>query len=72
MIDFKILHVCLRQSNLHLVCHETMRGASYVEYVKSSFSNVVMKILVIHKKGAISLTQFCDWVGEFVRHVMLT
>ena len=24
-------------------------------------------MLVIYKKRAISLTQFCDWVGEFVR-----
>ena len=40
-----------------------MTGASYVEYAKSSFSNRV-----------ISLTQFRDWVGEFVttRHVDIT
>ena len=24
-------------------------------------------MLVIYKKRAIFLTQFCDWVGEFVR-----
>ena len=58
---------CLRQSSVDLVCHETMTGASYVEYVKSSFCNGVIKMLVIYKKRAISLTQFCDWVGEFVR-----
>ena len=64
---FQSIATCLRQSSVHLVCHETMTGTSYVEYVKSSFSNRVIKMLVIYKKRAISLTQFSDWVGEFVR-----
>ena len=51
---------------MHLVCHERMAGAKYVEYVKSSFSNSVIKMLVIYQKRAISFTRFCNWVGEFV------
>ena len=64
---FQSIATCLKQSSVHLVCHETMTGASYVEYVKSSFSHRVIKMLVIYKERANSLTQFCDWVGEFVR-----
>ena len=63
---FQSIATCLKQSSVHLMCHETMTGASYVEYVKSSFSNRVIKMLLIYEKRLISLTQFCDWVGEFV------
>ena len=47
---FQSISTCLRQSSVHLVCHETMTEASYVEYVKSSFRNRVIKMLVIYKK----------------------
>ena len=57
---FHSIATCLRQSSVHLVHHETMTRASYVEYVKSCFSSRVTKMLVIYKKRAISLTQFCD------------
>ena len=64
---FQSIATCLRQSSVHLSCHEAMTGASYVEYVRPSFSNRVIKMLVIYKRRTISLTQFCDWVGEFLR-----
>ena len=47
---FQSIATCLKQSSVHLMCHETMTGASYVEYVKSSFSHRVIKMLVIYKK----------------------
>ena len=64
---FQSIATCLRQSSVYLMCHETMTGASYVEYVKSSFSNRAINMLVIYKNRAISLTQFCNWIGGFVR-----
>ena len=60
---FQSIATYLRQSSVHLVCHETVTGASYVEYVKSSFSNRVVKMLVvIYKKRATFLTVL--WLGR--------
>ena len=39
---FKTIATCLRETSVHLVCHETMIGASFVEHVKPSFSNRVI------------------------------
>ena len=46
----KSIATCLRECSLHLVCHETIIGANYVKHAKPSFSNGVMKMLVIYKK----------------------
>ena len=65
---FQSIATCLRQSSVHgtlLQC--TVTRASYVECVKSSCSNRVIKMLAIYVTRAISLTQFCDWVEEFIR-----
>ena len=43
-----------------------VNGASLVTFLKSSFTSQTIKLLLLYKKHAIPLTDFCNWLQGFI------
>ena len=65
---FQSLAICAR-SNINITSHIKMIGASIITFFKPTYNeSQPIKLLLLYKKCAISITDFCNWLQEVVTY----
>ena len=62
---FQTIAVCTKVDT-HILSHTKLTGASFITLLKSSFDSKSIKLLLLYKKHALPLNNFCDWLQGFV------
>ena len=65
---FQSLAIAFRNDD-SVVTDTKLNGASIIEFVKPGFDSS-LKLLLLYKKNAVTLTSFCKWLGAIAQSML--